>query len=147
MPAVLQLDRDQAVYEAWVNGARQADLAEQYQVTQQAISQAISRYAATLPEQDRAQEVRRSLDLIDDLLAVYVPRARAGNPAANREVRGLLALRGRFGGLDRREVHVSGQVEHEHHAYVPGPTPAELLERWREQGKLVVRGELTRRDA
>jgi hypothetical protein len=144
-PPVHQLDRDQAIYRAWVDGRRQDDLAEQYGVTQQAISKACTRYVATLPEPEQAMEVRRSLDLVDDLLAVWVPRARAGNPAASREVRGLLALRGRFGGLDRRELHVEGTIDHAHHVE-PGPTPAELLERWRQEGKLTVRGELTRID-
>jgi hypothetical protein len=138
-----QADRDAAIYRAWIDGARQVDLAERYGVTQPAISQAIGRVLAAMPKQDRAAEVRRTLDLVDDLLAVYAPRARAGNPAANREVRGLLALRGRYLGIDRREVHITGGVDH-HHTYAPGPTVAELLEQWREQG--ILRAELTRPD-
>jgi hypothetical protein len=128
-----QADRDQATYRAWVDGARQVDLADQYGVTQQAISQAVGRVLDAMPPADKDAEIRRTLDLIDDLVQVYAPKARAGNPAAAREVRGLLALRGRYLGVDRREVHVEhgGQVEHYHH---PAPPVAELLERWRAEG-------------
>jgi hypothetical protein len=124
--------RDAAIYRAWVDGARQADLAEQYGVTQSAISYAISRHASQLPEPDRAAEVLRALDLIHDLEAVYLPRAMAGSITATREIRGLLALRGRYLGIDRREVHVEhgGTVEH---VYSPGPTLEEVLADWPEK--------------
>ena len=140
-----QAERDAAMLRAWIDGESQAVIGNRHGVTQQAVSAAIGRALAALPDQDRAAEIRRTLALVDDLVAVYAPRARAGNAAASREVRGLLALRGRFLGVDRREVHVTGQVEHGHF-YAPGPTVAQLLDQWREQGKLTVRGELTRPD-
>jgi len=140
-----QVAKDVAIYRAWVDGARQTDLATQYGVTQQAISQAVGRVLDAYPEPDKVQEVRRTLDLVDDLIQVYVPKARDGNTAYNREVRGLLALKGRYLGIDRREVDVtvSGQVEH---TWEPGPTVAEVLERWREQGLLRPQAELERLD-
>jgi hypothetical protein len=141
-PPVQQPDRDLAIYRAWVDGARQVELAERYQVTPSAISHAISRAVAMLPEQDRAEEVRRTLDLVDDLIAVYAPKARNGNHAANREVRGLIALRIRAAGIDRREVEHTGTVEHHHQVQVP--TVPELLDRWRAEGKVTIRGEPTR---
>jgi hypothetical protein len=130
MPIVAhQQDRDQAIYRAWVDGARRRDLAAQYHVTESAISHAIGRAVAAMPEQDKAHEVRRSLDLVDELVQVYIPKAMAGNMTATREVRGLLALRGRYLGVDRREVDVQvhGQVQH---TYTPGPTLDQVLERW-----------------
>lgn len=137
--------RDIAVYRAWVDGARQDDLAEQYGVTQPAISQAIARVQETLPPVDKEREISRTLDLADDLMSAYVDKARAGNTAASREVRGYLMLKARWLGVDRREVQVerTGMVQVQHE---PGPTVEELLERWRAEGRLRVRGELTRMD-
>ena len=128
-----QADRDRAIYRAWVDGMSQAELATQYRVQQPAISKAIGRVLDAMPPADRDAEIRRSLDLVDELVQVYAPKAKAGNPAASREVRGLLALRGRYLGIDRREVDVtvSGQIEH----YITPAVPvAELLERWRAEG-------------
>ena len=139
-----QTDRDRAIYEAWVNGARQVDLAERYGIDQSNISRAIARYQATLPAVEKEAEIRRTLALVDDLLAVYVPPAIEGKTAANREVRGLLALRGKYLGVDRREVHVEhgGTVTH---TYQPPPeSAAQLMERWRDEG--LIRAELTRQD-
>ena len=81
--------------------------------TEPAISKAIDRAMARHPLPERAEEIRRTLYLIDDLLTVYVPKSRQGLAWANREVRGLLALKGRFLGIDRRElqVMVDGQVQ------------------------------------
>jgi hypothetical protein len=136
-----QVERDMAIYRAHVDGARQDELAQQYGVTQQAISQAIARVQASLPAPEREQEIRRTLHLVDDLMSVYVPKARNGNPAASREVRGYLTLRGRYLGIDRREVEHTGQVTFEH-TYEPGPTVAEVLDDWRRRG--ILRGEITR---
>jgi hypothetical protein len=138
-------ERDAAMLRAWIDGDSQSVIGARYEVSQQAVSQAIGRALDHLPDQDKAAEIRRTLELVDDLVAVYVPRARAGNMAASREVRGLLALRGRFLGVDRREVEHTGTVEHAH-TWQPGPTTEQLLERWRQEGKLTVRGELTRTD-
>jgi hypothetical protein len=103
--------RDLAIFQAWVDGAHQDALATQYGVQQPAVSKAISRVCDTLPEPDRVTEVRRTLRLIDDLLQVYIPKSKQGMAWANREVRGLLALKGRFLGVDRREVQVDGLVQ------------------------------------
>lgn len=105
--------RDLAVFQAWVDGAHQDQLATQYGVTHQAISRAISRVCDTLPKPEKDTEIRRTLRLVDELLAVYVPKAKQGMGWANREVRGLLLLRGRFLGVDRREVQIQidGQVQ------------------------------------
>lgn len=138
-----QAERDLAIFRAWVDGAHQDELAAQYGVTQPAISQAVGRVLDQLPEPDRAAEVRRTLRLVDELVAAYVPKAKAGSMAAAREVRGLLALRGRYLGVDRREVQVSGQVEH---TWTPGPTVDQVLDRWRAEGIIRPRAELVRLD-
>jgi len=140
-----QADRDQAIYRAWVDGASQADLGDRYGVTQQAISQAIGRVLDAMPPADREAEIRRTLDLVDELVGVFIGRARDGNPAAAREVRGLLALRGRYLGVDRREVHITGGVEHEHRVD-PAIPVAELLNQWRAEGWIRPRAELQRMD-
>jgi hypothetical protein len=142
-----QPERDQAIYRKWVDGMTQAQIATQYGVTHQAISYAIKRAVAALPAQDKAAEVRRALDMIHDLEAVYMPKAMAGSVTATREVRGLLALRGRYLGIDRREVHVEhgGQV---HHTWTPGPTVAEVMaevmDQYQKQG--MIQAQATRMD-
>jgi hypothetical protein len=129
-----------------MDGARQDELAERYGVDRSNISRAISRAVSVLPEPDRAAEIHRTLDLVDDLVRAYAPRAREGNYAASREVRGLLALRGRFLGVDKRTVEHTGQVEH-HHQVEPAPTLPELLDRWQREGIIRPQVELTRTDA
>lgn len=117
--------RDLAILQAWVDGAHQSTLAAQYGVTQPAISLAIDRAMARHPLPERSEEISRTLLLINDLLTVYVPKSRQGMAWANREVRGLLALKGRFLGIDRREVQVmvDGLVQ------VQAETPEIIVER------------------
>jgi hypothetical protein len=148
VPPVSQIqERDQAILRAWIDGARQADLAVQYQVAPSSISRAISRAVAALPPRDKAAEVHRALDMIHDLEAVYLPKALAGSVTANRELRGLLALRGRYLGIDRREVLVEhgGQVQH---TWTPGPTVAEVMaevmDQYQKQG--MIQAQATRMD-
>jgi hypothetical protein len=138
-----QDQRDVAMYRAWVDGARQGDIAEQYGIDQSNVSRAIDRVADALPPVEKAQEVRRAVDLCDDMLATYVPGARERKPAHSREARGWLQLKAKWLGIDRREVQVQGQVEHLH-SWEPGPTVAEVLDDWRRQG--IIQGELTRMD-
>lgn len=133
--------RDVTIYRAWVDGARQDELGRQYGVTHQAISQAIARVADSLPPVEKDQEVRRTIVLADDLMSCYVDKARNGNTAASREVRGYLMLKARWLGIDRQPLQVQGQVEHLH-SWVPGPSVAEVLEQWREQG--ILKAEITR---
>jgi hypothetical protein len=139
-----QVERDAAMYRAWVDGETQASIGERHGISQPAVSQAIGRHLAQLPAEDKAAEIRRTLDLVDELVLVYAPKAKAGDPAASREVRGLLALRGRYLGIDRRQVEVehTGQVEHVHH----GPTVDQVLDDWRQRGILRPRAELVRLD-
>lgn len=145
-----QVERDMAMYHAWVDGETQASIGERHGVTQQAVSAAIGRALDQLPDQDKAAEIRRTLDLVDELVLVYAPKAKAGDAASSREVRGLLALRGRFLGVDRREIHVEGTIEHDHQVThqdpIPGVPVSELLERWAGEGRVRIRGELVRTD-
>jgi hypothetical protein len=133
--------RDVALYRAWIDGAHQEDLAEQYGITQPAVSQAIGRVLEALPAPDKEREIRRAVTLCDDLLGVYVPLARQRNTAASREARGWLQLKAKWLGIDRKDVQVSGQVEHLH-SWEPGPSVAEVLNQWREQG--ILKAEITR---
>jgi hypothetical protein len=135
-----QPERDATMFEAWRDGESQASIGERYGITQQAVSLAIGRHLDQLPDQDKAAEIRRTLDLVDGLVSTFIEKARAGDPAASREVRGLLALRGRYLGIDRREVEHTGQVQVAH-SYDPGPTVEELLERWAAEGRIRYRGQ------
>jgi Mor family transcriptional regulator len=124
-----QAERDVAIYRAWIDGATQADLAERYGVTQSAISYAIRRVLDDYPETDKAAEVQRTLDQVEELVAVYLPKALAGDAGANREYRGLAALKARYLGIDRREVevHVDGQVQVQARPVEPMETVVERI--------------------
>jgi len=78
----------------------------------------VERVLDQLPPVDKAEEVCRSLRLVDELLAVYAPKARAGTLSVLGGSRTPRA-QGRYLGVDRRKVHVSGGVEH---TWTPGPT-------------------------
>jgi hypothetical protein len=148
--AAHRAERDRAIFDAWVAGARQVELAEQYDISQPAISQAIGRHLATLPPREVAAEVERSLAQILDLLAVYLPLALSGDTAASREVRGYQQLKRKFLGLDRREVKVEhgGTVEHGHHwedGWELPPHLAEIVAEIQRRNQ-TVRAELTRTD-
>jgi hypothetical protein len=143
MERAAQTERDMAIYRAHVDGARYDALAEQYGITVGAISQAVKRVQDALPAPEKAQEVRRAVDLCDDLIGVYVPAARRGNTAASREARGWLQLKAKWMGIDRKEVQVHGQVDHLHH-WEPGPTVEQVLNDWRDQG--ILQGEIRRLD-
>jgi hypothetical protein len=140
-----QADRDVAIYRAWVEGARQVDLAEQYGLAQQTISDAIGRVQASLPPVEKDAEVRRAAELCDELLATFLPQARAGKTGASREARGWLQLKARWLGIDRREVNVqvehTGTVQHE-----PVESVRDVLDDWRRRGLLRPRAEITRLD-
>ena len=138
-----QPERDMAIYRAHVDGAPYATLADRYEVTVGAISQAIARVQSALPAPEKAQEIRRAVDLCDDMLATYVPGARDLKPAHSREARGWLQLKAKWLGIDRREVEHTGDFQ-VHHTWEPGPTVAEVLNDWRQQG--IIKGEITRAD-
>ena len=57
-----QDQRDILIYRRWVDGARQDDLAAQYQVQQPAVSKA-SEGAGGCPGPGQGPEVRRAVDL------------------------------------------------------------------------------------
>jgi hypothetical protein len=140
-----QQERNAAIYARWIDGAREVDLAEQYQVSVSAISQSIKKVQDELPPREKAAEIIRAADLCDGMLATYIPRARNGNMPASREARGWLSLKAKWLGIDRRDVNVhhDGEVTH---TWEPGPTMEQLLERWRRDGTLRTTAELTRLD-
>lgn len=124
-----QAHRDVAIYRKWVDGTSQEALAEQYGVHQSNISRAIGRVLAAVPEPDKAMEVRRSVALCDDLMATYVPGARALKTAHSREARGWSQLKHRWLGIDR-ELHVehTGTIEHRPAPRSTAEVLAEILE-------------------
>jgi hypothetical protein len=147
VPTVLaQVDRDRDVWLEWIAGKRQTDLARERGVSQQAVSQAIARYRATLPTLDRQAELDRTLDLVNELLLVQVPRARNGHQAATRLVKDLLSLKVRLAGLDApARVEHGGTIEHQHAVTVVEPLDAVVARILARQGRPLP-GQLTRPD-
>jgi len=139
-----QIDRDREIWVEHVSGRRQIDIARDRGLAQSSISEAIARFRSTLPPFDRQAELDRAVDLIDELLAVHVPRAREGHLGATRMVDRLVNTKARLAGISApTRVEHAGQVDHAH-AWVPGPGVEQVLNQWREAG--VIQGQITRSD-
>ena len=138
--ALAQLDRDQEIWRAWVQGMTQDQIAAQRGVTQPAISQAISRYLASIPEPERAAYRARTLERLEALYQAHAATA-LERPRVAAIVRGILDSQARVLGLVQTQVQHSGQVDHAH-AWTPGPSVAEVLDDWRRRG--ILRAEITR---
>jgi hypothetical protein len=139
-----RLDRDRAMWQEWVRGDSQAVIGERYGVERGTVSRAVSRYAASIPDEDRATHRERALARLERIYADHRDRAATSTRSA-AIVRQVIMDEARLLGLVTARVEHSGQVEHGH-AWVPGPTLAEVLDDWRARGLLTVRGELTRTD-
>jgi ParB-like chromosome segregation protein Spo0J len=59
--------RNGAIWRAYVEGATQEALADQYDLSRQRIGQILGDIRATIPEPDRSQIVQRELDFLDQL--------------------------------------------------------------------------------
>jgi len=139
-----QIHRDREIWAAYVSGQRQRDIADQIGISQSAVSQAVARYRSTLPPLDRAEELDRSLDLINELIATWKPKA-GTSLGATRMVDRLVNTKAKLAGLVTATVHHEGQVDH---AVVidHGPTLEQVLDRYREQGLIRPQAQLTRTD-
>jgi hypothetical protein len=143
MPVALaQLDRDQECWSEWVAGSTMTQIAERRGVQRQAVSQAISRYLASVPTPERDAYRERILERLEALYQAHAQDA-LQRPRTAAIVRGILDSQARVLGL------VQVQVQHDHagqveHAWTQGPTVAELLERWLAEGRIRPRAELTR---
>jgi hypothetical protein len=89
---VTTTDRDLEIFRAWTAGERQWRIAERYGVDQSNVSRAIARARDVLPPLDRAEVLEQSVEMLNDLLTVYQPKALAGDKAAGRLVDRLLSL-------------------------------------------------------
>jgi hypothetical protein len=130
---VAQLDRDQAIWSEWVDGASQVEIATRRGLDQSTVSDSIRRYTASIPEQEKREHRERMMARYEALYVAH--RATAlERPRVAAIVRGILDSQMRLLGLEPKELHVEGTIEHGH--YVPGPTVAEILNEWREAGIL-----------
>ena len=113
-------------------------------ISQQAVSQAIRRYLDSIPPEEKREHRIRTLARLEDLYQAHREQALT-RPRTGALVRAVIMDQARLLGLVENQVHVQhdGMIEHQHD---PGPTVAELLERWRAEGKLRVQGELKRLD-
>jgi predicted transcriptional regulator len=118
--------RDKTLWDAWVEGTRQVELAEAHGITQGAVSQAINRYRATIPIEDKATAFVRDLERLESLVAVYLPMAKAKDKDAAKLVKDLVAQEARMLGLEAPRMvdaiistaqagtHVSGRLAEVH---------------------------------
>jgi hypothetical protein len=98
MAEVIQRDLD--LYLDWTRGARKIALARKYDLNRDTVAAVIDRFKPEMPTQDRVHTFDQSLEMIEDLLAVYQPMALAQDKAAGRLVDRLLGRRNEMLGLD-----------------------------------------------
>jgi hypothetical protein len=109
-----QADKDLDIYLAWSLGERQRQIGARLGITQQSVSEAIARARKLQPPRDRAEVFDQSLEMIDDLLAVYQPLALDQDKAAGRLVDRLIGRRNALLGLEnpqKLELHQAQQAE------------------------------------
>jgi hypothetical protein len=135
-------DRDAAIWAEWCSGLRQVDIAAKRSIPQQTVSDAVRRYAASIPEPEKAAFRAQCLERYERLYAAHAVAAEE-RPRVAAIVRGIIDSEARLLGLVQSQVHVEheGMIEHQHE---PGPSVAELLEQYRAEGRLRPRAELTR---
>jgi hypothetical protein len=128
------VDLDQELWADYVRLRSQAAVAERHNMSQQAVSQAVARYLDTIGEPERREFRERCLDRLEDLYQAHRERA-LESPRTAALVRAVVMDQANLLGVPVRQLHVEhdGMVEHQHEA---GPTVAELLDRWRAEGKL-----------
>jgi hypothetical protein len=111
------LDRDLELYKDFGRGVRKVDLAQRYGVDRDTVTAIIRRVQATMPERDRTQVFDQSLEIIDSMLATYIPPALDQDKGAARIVDRFLGRRNALLGLEnpqRLELFTAqNQVQHE----------------------------------
>jgi hypothetical protein len=129
-----QLDRDAQLWAEWVNGSTQAEIAQRHGLAQQTVSDAVNRYSASIPDQDKRTYRERALSRLEGLYADHRPRARTSTRSA-AICRQTIMDQARLLGLVTSKVEHSGQLDHEHYTRPePSITMAELLREWRAEG-------------
>jgi hypothetical protein len=143
-----QADQDAAIWTEWVHGDTQAVIAERRGLAQSTISAAIRRHRATIPEEEKAAHRERALSRLEELYLAHRERALTSTRAASLVAR-IIALEARLLGI---EAPTQVEVDAPSWSSTPEPEPvppvgvAELLDQWRRDGRLRVRGELVRLD-
>jgi hypothetical protein len=143
-----QADQDAAIWMEWVNGDSQTTIAARRGIAQSTVSAAIRRHRATIPEEEKAAHRERALGRLEELYAAHRERALTSTRAASLVAR-IIALEARLLGL---EAPTQVEIDAPSWSSTPEPEPvppvgvAELLDQWRRDGRLRVRGELVRLD-
>lgn len=108
--------RDAEIWAEWVSGVNQTEIGRRRGISQSAVSQAIGRFLATVPVQDKFAFLARALVRMERLHAVFSPLADNGDKGAARVVIQAQALEGRYLGLDspaKLELYAAqDQVKH-----------------------------------
>jgi hypothetical protein len=84
-----EVERNAAIWTAYIHGQSQAEIAEQYGISQPRVSQIVKAVRETIPQEDRAERALRELAFLDDLrsqamkiVAMEAPPVTAGKDGA-----------------------------------------------------------------
>lgn len=146
MPGAKPAELDQVIWADYVKLRSQAEVGELHGIPQQRVSDAVRRYLDSVPEPERREFRIRTLDRYERVYQAWKDKADTSTRAANVVIR-TLALQARLLGLEPKELHIDGKVEHDHTVeHEPTPTLAEVLEDWRQRGIIRPQAEITRLD-
>jgi hypothetical protein len=71
----MSAEQDHELWKLYARGRRQFDIARKYGVSQQAVSAAIARHRATIPQESKDEIIRKEVDLLtslrDEVLALW----------------------------------------------------------------------------
>ena len=96
----LILDRDLELFRDRCRGMSKVDLARKYDLNRNTVAAIIDRVRAEMPERDRAEIFDQSMEIIDTMLATYIPPALELDKGAARIVDRYLGRRNEMLGLD-----------------------------------------------
>jgi hypothetical protein len=107
------LDRDLAIFQDRCRGMRKVQLAEKYGLNRNKIAEIIERVKAEMPPVDRVEVFDQSVEILDQVLAVFIPQALDGDKAAARIVDRYIGRRNEMLGLDSPAKLELYQAQHD----------------------------------
>ncbi|WP_159053355.1 hypothetical protein [Streptomyces regalis] len=95
--------RNGVVWREYLSGRKQTDIAADFDISQQRVSQIISEVRATVGDRDRSVMAMMDMERLTFLMDAQMPAAMKGDVGASRVVLAALARRAKMLGLDAAE--------------------------------------------
>ena len=123
---VAKLDQDLAIFQDHCRGMRKIRIADKYGINRHTVTEAIKRAKAEIPPDTRVEVFDQSVEILTEMLEVYVPLAMAEDKGAGRLVDRLIGRRNEMMGLDSPAKLELYQSQHQPEPPEPVDVRAEL---------------------